>query len=157
MKSRFTQRALPPQENDSYATNAFAYFAKSSVLGRRRDRQKKKHWGSSAGTAKNVAIGTSLMLAWSFVALLLTPSVAAARDFSSQTVSPQRYTGVRMQQGNPQLDNDRKSTLERSSVRTAPHMGRDMQQGNILHEVEGINSVRSGNKSMIFCRTNCAK
>jgi hypothetical protein len=157
MKSRFTQRALPPQENDGYATNAFTYFAKSSVLSRRRDRQKKKHWGSSAGTAVTVAIGTSLMLPWSLVALLVTLSVAAARDFSSQTVNPRgSYSGVRMQQGHPQLDNDRKPDFRGSSVKLEAGRGSiDMQQGKISRDNDWIDAEKRGKNSNIFCGTNC--
>jgi hypothetical protein len=157
VKSLFTERALPSPTKHSCATNAIAYFAKSSVL--RRGRHRQKHCASSAGTAVNVSIGMSLVLLSSWLSIPLAQSVAYAGDFSSQTVTPQRYTGVRMQQGNPQLDNDRKPSSERSHFSTSPHIGRvDMQQGKIVRDVHGVSSVsRRGVNSTIFCGANCGK
>src|ERR1700694_280766 len=158
MKSRFAQRALPLQWNDGYATRAFTYSAKTSAVSRGRDRQKQKHSGLSTGTALAVAIATSLMLPWSLGALFITLPVASARDFSSQAASPQRYPGVRMQQGSPQLDNDKKPLLRPSSVSNEPRTGRvDMQRGNIVRHVDGFKATGRDNSSVILCGSNCRR
>jgi hypothetical protein len=164
MESRSTQRARPIQVNEGGhdAMKGFAYLAKSSVtieeFSGARHRLKHEAWRVAARKLVNFAIGTSLVLLSSLLAMLLTQSLAAAGDFSSQTVNPRAsYSGVRLQQGNPQLDSDRKPNPAGSSVKIEPHIGSPgVQQGMSLRGIDGVNA-RRGNNSIILCGTNCRK
>jgi 3D (Asp-Asp-Asp) domain-containing protein len=165
MKSRSAQRAQPLQENEGRhnSMKGFAYLTESSVVSKRFSgtRAGRKHmgWRVAAREATAFAIGTSLVLLSSLLAILLTQSVAGARDFSSQTANPRgSYSGVRMQQGHPQLDNDRKPDFGGSSVKIEPRRGSvDMQQGKIARDNDWIDAEKRGKNSNIFCGTNCRK
>jgi hypothetical protein len=124
-----------------------------------RDRQKQVRWGFSVREAMAFVVVTSLVLLSSLLAILLTQSAAVARDFSSQTVNPrQSYPGIRMQQGNPQLDNDRKRDFGGSSVKIESRKGSvNMQQGKILRDNDWVESEKRGKNSTIFCGSNCRK
>lgn len=115
--------------------------------------------GFSVREGMAFAVVTSLVLLSSLLAILLTQSAAGARDFSSQTVNPrQSYPGVRMQQGNPQLDNDRKRDFGGSSVKIESRKGSvNMQQGKILRDNDWVESEKRGKNSTIFCGSNCRK
>jgi hypothetical protein len=114
---------------------------------------------SRPGSAIAVAIRTSVVLLSSLLTILLTQSVAGARDFSPQTANPRgSYSSVRMQQGKPQLDNDRKRDFGGPSVKIESHSGSvDMQQGKILRDNDWVDADKRGKHSIIFCGTNCRK
>jgi hypothetical protein len=165
MISESTQRAQPLEENEGghNAMKGFTYLTESSVaiksFSGTRDRRKNLGWRGGARESMAFAVGMSLVLILSLLAVLLTQSVAGAGDFSSQTVNPRgSYSGVRMQPGNPQLDNDRKPTFGGSSVKIESHSGSvDMQQRKILRDIDGINGEKRGKNSIMLCGTNCRK
>jgi hypothetical protein len=163
MRLGFTKTAQAFQENERrHLTKCAVYFSESSVA-KKGSSSGRPDGNFGAGGAsremKVLAVETALVLLLSFLAILLAQSVASARDFASQTVTSQRsYSGVKMQQGNPQLDNDRKSFRVQPPVSTALRAGQDVQQGRLQRDVKGIDAgERSGKSSIIFCRTNCVK
>jgi hypothetical protein len=100
-----------------------------------------------------VVAGTSLIL----LVVMSMLSVAGARDLSSPTFNPGKsFTGVKMQQGRPQLDNDTKGDFGRSMKSAGPR-GVGMQQGKILRDNDGIDAEKRGTKSIFFCGANCGK
>jgi hypothetical protein len=165
MISESTQRAQPLEENEGghNAMKGFTYLTESSVaiksfLGTR-DRQKNLGWRDGARESMAFAVGMSLVLILSLLAVLLTQSVAGAGDFSSQTVNPRgSHSGVRMQPGNPQLDSDRKPNVAGASVKIESHIGGlGMQRGMTLRDIDRVNAARPGNNSIILCGTNCRR
>lgn len=165
MKFRSAQRARPLRENEvgPNAMKGFAYGAESSMAAGRfssnRDGRERVGLRVASREAAAFAIVTSLVLLSSLLAILLTLSGAGARDFSSQTVNPRgSYSGVRMQQGNPQLDNDGKRNFGGPPVKIEPRSGSlDMQQRKGLRHIDGVNAEKRGKNSMIYCGTNCRK
>jgi hypothetical protein len=141
----------------------FAFLIESLVTTERFSggRYWRKHVGRrvAAGEPVGLAIGTGLVLLSSLLTIMLTQSIARAGDFSSQTGTPRSsYSGVRLQQGNPQFDNDRKPGLGPPSVKTESHLrSLEMQQGKILRDVDRANAMRPGNHSTIPCGPNCRK
>jgi hypothetical protein len=100
-----------------------------------------------------VVAGTSLTL----LVVMSMLSVAGARDLSFPTFNPGKsFTGVKMQQGRPQLDNDAKGDFGRSMKSAGPR-GVGMQQGKILRDNDGIDAEKRGTKSIFFCGANCGK
>jgi hypothetical protein len=164
MESISTQRARPIKVNEGGhdAMKGFVYLAKTSVTTERlsggRERRKHAAWRVAARKAVTFSIVTGLVLLSSLLAMLLTQSLAAAGDFSSQTVNPrQSYPAVRMQQGNPQLDSDRKPYFGGTPVKIEPHSGSvNIQQGKI-RDIDAVNAGKRGKNSMILCGTNCRK
>ena len=116
-------------------------------------------WRVPAGQPIGFAIGRGLVLLSSLLTIMLTQSIAKAGDFSSQTGNPRAsYSGVRLQQGNPQFDNDRKPGLGPPSVKTESRLRNlEMQQGKILRDVDRVNAMRPGNNLAIPCGPNCRK
>lgn len=79
-------------------------------------------------------------------------SNAVAGEFSSHTAVPrQSFSGVKMQQGRPQLDNDKKHDFG-TSVESVGQPGRDMQQRKILRNNDSIDA-----QSRKSCGTNCRR
>jgi hypothetical protein len=79
-------------------------------------------------------------------------SIAVAGEFSSHTVVPREsFSGVKMQQGGPQLDNDKKLDFG-TSLKSVGQPGRDMQQRKILRSNDSIDTQSRKN-----CGTNCPR
>jgi hypothetical protein len=104
-------------------------------------------------SGSRVGVGTGLVL----LSTLLIQSGAGAGDFSSRTVNPlASYSGIRMQQGNPQLDHDKTPTAGRPFTNQAPQMrNADMQRGKIAGGLEGVKTIRRENSSVILCGSKC--
>jgi hypothetical protein len=146
------------QKESSDEMKGFAYLIESLVT---TERFLGGHvsWRVAAGQPIGFAIGRGLVLLSSLLTIMLTQSIARAGDFSSQTGNPRAsYSGVRLQQGNPQFDNDRKPGFGPPSVKTESRLrSLEMQQGKNLRDVDRVNAMRPGNNSAIPCGPNCRK
>jgi hypothetical protein len=153
---------LGGKEGSSHALKGLVDRAESSATteGVSGDRDRRKHVARRVPDRDPIfPIGTSLVLLSSLLIILLAQSVAQAGDFSSQTFnSHQSYSGIRMQGGSPQLDNDKKPLLLRPSASIAPRIGSvNMQQGKILRDVDAVKAIRRDNSSAVLCNSNCRK
>jgi hypothetical protein len=95
-------------------------------------------------------IVTSFMM--TSIVVIPIMSNAVAGEFSSHTVVPREsFSGVKMQQGGPQLDNDKKRDFG-TSLESAGQPGRDMQQRKILRSNDSIDAQSRRN-----CGTDCRR
>jgi hypothetical protein len=112
---------------------------------------------SKSRSAALSTVGASLILPSALLVIMAMVPVARARDFSSSTVIPrERYPGVKMQQGRPQPDNDRKPDFG-GSLKSLGQPRVDIQQGQSLPDRNGFDAEKRGKNSILFCGTNCRK
>src|SRR3979490_265898 len=112
---------------------------------------------SKSRSAALSTVGASLILPSALLVIMAMVPVARARDFSSSTVIPrERYPGVKMQQGRPQSDNDRKPDFG-GSLKSLGQPRVDIQQGQSLPDRNGFDAEKRGKNSILFCGTNCRK
>jgi hypothetical protein len=145
------------EKEDSSLRKGFVYRAESSATteGPSGDRGRRK---DAVRRVPIFVIGASLVLLSNLLTILLAQSIAYAGDFSSQTFnSRQSYSGIRMQGGSPQLDNDQKPH-PRPSVSIAPSIGTvAIQQGKILRDVGAVKTIGRNNSPTVLCNSNCRK
>jgi hypothetical protein len=105
---------------------------------------------SKSRSAALSTVGASLILPSALLVIMAMVPVARARDFSSSTVIPrERYPGVKMQQGRPQSDNDRKPDFG-GSLKSLGQPRVDIQQGQSLPTGTGSMLKNAGRTRYCF-------